>query len=68
MASVVGLLLPALDEGSNISVGAGLTAGVAFLLIARHSLRGSDVHSGSAGRRLTTFRPGVWGPVRSQPP
>ena len=47
VASVVGLLLPALDEGSDISVGAGLAAGIAFLLIARFALRGSDVHVGA---------------------
>ncbi|MDP9228305.1 MAG: ZIP family metal transporter [Actinomycetota bacterium] len=38
VASVVGLLLPGLDEGSAASVGAGLAAGVLFLLLARRAL------------------------------
>jgi ZIP family zinc transporter len=38
VASVVGLLLPALDAGSAISVAAGLALGVAFLLAVRRSL------------------------------
>ena len=46
VAAVVGLLLPALDEGAGVAVGAGLVAGIAFLTIARFVLRGSDVHVG----------------------
>jgi ZIP family zinc transporter len=43
VASVVGLLLPALDEGSAVSVAGGGAAGVAFLVITRHQLRVHDV-------------------------
>jgi ZIP family zinc transporter len=46
VASVVGLLLPALDEGGSGSVIAGLLAGVAFLLVSRRLLAGRDVHVG----------------------
>jgi ZIP family zinc transporter len=46
VASIVGLLLPAIDEGGEISVAAGLVAGVAFLLVSRQLLRGRDVHVG----------------------
>ena len=46
VASIVGLLLPAIDEGGEISVAAGLVAGVAFLLASRQLLRGRDVHVG----------------------
>lgn len=35
VASVVGLLMPAVDEGRATEVGGGLAAGVAFLLVAR---------------------------------
>jgi zinc transporter, ZIP family len=38
IAAIVGLLLPALDEGSAGAVTAGFAAGVAFLLVARHFL------------------------------
>jgi ZIP family zinc transporter len=47
VASVVGLLLPALDEGDLGPVGAGLGAGVVFLLGTRRMLRGRDVHVGN---------------------
>lgn len=46
VASIVGLLLPAIDEGGEISVAAGLVAGVAFLLASRQLLTGRDVHVG----------------------
>jgi ZIP family zinc transporter len=46
VASVVGLLKPALDEGSTAAVGSGLAAGIAFLAVARLALRKSDVHVG----------------------
>jgi zinc transporter, ZIP family len=46
VASVAGLLLPAFDEGSGAEVGAGLLAGVAFLITARFALSGRDVHVG----------------------
>jgi zinc transporter, ZIP family len=47
VASVVGLLMPALDEGSTAAVGSGLAAGIAFLAVARLALRKSDVHVGN---------------------
>jgi ZIP family zinc transporter len=47
VASVVGLLVPAIAEGSLLTVGAGLLAGVAFLLGARRWLASRDVHVGA---------------------
>jgi zinc transporter, ZIP family len=46
VASVVGLLLPAFDEGSGAAVVLGLAAGITFLTVARLALRGSDVRVG----------------------
>jgi ZIP family zinc transporter len=46
VASIVGLLLPALDEGGDIAVAAGLITGVGFLLGSRRFLSGRDVHVG----------------------
>lgn len=46
LASVVGLLLPALEEGDPAAAGGGLAAGVAFLLLTRRALDGRDVHVG----------------------
>ena len=46
VASIVGLLLPATDEGSTAEVVAGFLVGVAFLTVARLALRGRDVHVG----------------------
>ena len=46
VASVVGLLLPALDEGSAATVAAGLALGIAFLLVSRRLLQSRDVHVG----------------------
>jgi ZIP family zinc transporter len=46
VASIVGLLEPALEEGAPAAVSAGLVVGVLFLLLARLSLRGRDVHVG----------------------
>jgi ZIP family zinc transporter len=43
VASIVGLLLPALDEGSTASVVAGLAVGVVFLLVAKRLIRVHDV-------------------------
>lgn len=54
VASVVGLLLPALDEGSRGTVAAGLVVGVAFLLVSRSVLAGRPEGArtlGLAGRR-----------------
>jgi zinc transporter, ZIP family len=47
VASVVGLLAPALDEGSDPAVAAGVLAGVGFLLLSRRALAGRDVHVGA---------------------
>jgi zinc transporter, ZIP family len=53
VASIVGLLLPATDEGSTPEVVAGFLVGVAFLTIARLTLRGRDVHVGKmSGARV----------------
>ena len=46
VASIVGLLLPALDEGSTTAVASGLITGVAFLLVSRRMLQRRDVHVG----------------------
>jgi ZIP family zinc transporter len=46
VASIVGLLLPAAEEGSAAAVGAGLSGGVAFLLGSRILLETRDVHVG----------------------
>lgn len=46
VASIVGLLLPAVDEGSPMAVAAGLALGVAFLIASRRFLRDRDVHVG----------------------
>lgn len=46
VASIAGLLLPALDEGSGGSVAAGLAAGIAFLLGSRRLLERRDLHVG----------------------
>ena len=54
VASVVGLLLPALDEGSGVEVGAGLAAGAAFLLVTRRLLHAYEV--GGAGLRGAGIR------------
>jgi ZIP family zinc transporter len=55
VASIVGLLIPALDEGSAGSVVAGLGTGGLFLLITRRFLRSSELHVGSLrGARVTT--------------
>ena len=46
VASVVGLLLPALDEDGALEVVAGVVVGVAFLLASRRLLAHRDVHVG----------------------
>jgi zinc transporter, ZIP family len=46
VASIVGLLLPALGEGSVNGVAAGLVVGIAFLLLSRRILEARDVHVG----------------------
>lgn len=47
VASIVGLLLPAFDEGSTIAVLGGVGVGVLFLLASRRALKAHDVHVGS---------------------
>lgn len=62
VASVLGLLLPALDEGSTASVLVGLGLGVLFLLASRRLLQGRDVHVGAlrgAGVRRSVLVFGV---------
>jgi len=62
VASIVGLLLPALDEGSTSSVVAGLAVGIVFLLASRRLLVGRDVHVGKlsgAGVRRSVLVFGV---------
>jgi zinc transporter, ZIP family len=46
VASIIGLLLPALDEGDEPPAVAGLGTGVLFLLASRRLLQGRDVHVG----------------------
>jgi ZIP family zinc transporter len=56
VASVVGLLLPGLHEGSTASVLAGVAVGVGFLMFARHALeapRGHLSRLGGAGFRTS---------------
>ena len=58
VASVVGLLLPALDEGSGWEIGGGLAAGLLFLAAVRRRLRSSDLHVGAvrgAGARTSVL-------------
>ena len=47
VASVVGLLEPALDEGSGAAVAGGLLVGVLFLVAGRRALERRDVHVGA---------------------
>ena len=62
VASVVGLLAPALDAGSGVAVAAGLLAGVLFLVAGRRALERRDVHVGGlrgAGVRRSVLVFGV---------
>jgi zinc transporter, ZIP family len=62
VASIVGLLAPALDEGSAVAVGAGLLGGVLFLVGSRRALAARDVHVGrlrGAGVRRSALVFGV---------
>jgi ZIP family zinc transporter len=62
VASVVGLLEPALDQGSGLAVAAGLVAGVLFLVAGRRALERRDVHVGAlrgAGVRRSVLVFGV---------
>jgi ZIP family zinc transporter len=47
VASVVGLLEPALDEGSASEVVAGFAVGVAFLVLTRRLIGSRDIHVGN---------------------
>jgi len=47
VASIVGLLEPALDTGSVAAVAGGLAAGVLFLAVTRRVLASRDVHVGA---------------------
>jgi ZIP family zinc transporter len=58
VASVAGLLLPGLDEGSVATVGAGLAAGAVFLVLARTALEARHRHverARSAGVRASVL-------------
>jgi zinc transporter, ZIP family len=46
VASIVGLLLPAVGEGSATAVAAGFAVGVGFLLASRRFVEARDVHVG----------------------
>ena len=46
VASIVGLLLPGIDEGSVGAVAAGCAVGVAFLLVTRRLLQSHEPHVG----------------------
>jgi ZIP family zinc transporter len=62
VASIVGLLLPALDEGDDFAVVLGLAVGVLFLLVSRRLLEHRDVHVGKlrgAGVRRSVLVFGV---------
>ena len=62
VASVVGLLEPALDSGSGAAVAGGLLAGVLFLIGGRRALEHRDVHVGAmrgAGVRRSVLVFGV---------
>jgi zinc transporter, ZIP family len=52
VVSLVGLLLPALEDGSVLTAGAGLALGVSFLFAARSLLRAHGLHDA----RLSTAR------------
>jgi ZIP family zinc transporter len=47
LASILGLLKPAFEEGEQVVVWAGLAAGAAFLVLARRRLARSDVQFGA---------------------
>ena len=46
VASILGLLKPAIEQGSVAEVALGLAVGVIFLAVARFALRGRDIHVG----------------------
>jgi ZIP family zinc transporter len=62
VASVLGLLKPALDEGGTPEIVIGFAAGVSLLVVARRILAGRDVHVGElrgAGVRTSALVFGV---------
>lgn len=62
VASVLGLLMPALEEGGTAEIVIGLAAGVSLLVVARRILAGRDVHVGElrgAGVRTSALVFGV---------
>ena len=68
LASVVGLLVPALEEGEPAAVGGGLAAGVAFLPDHPPAAAGRDVHVGQTPRRRRSPQPArLHRPARAQP-
>ena len=53
VAAVAGLLLPAIDDGSSLEVGAGFAIGVAFLLAARRALSIGPAEAITSARRTS---------------
>lgn len=53
VAAVAGLLLPAIDDGSSLEVGAGFAVGVAFLVGARQALSIGPAEAITAARRTS---------------
>ena len=67
VASVVGLLLPALDEGSEPTVALGVVLGAAVLLVARAEVERRDMHVGLERRERAPVGPCVHGAARPRP-
>jgi ZIP family zinc transporter len=61
VASLLGLLKPAIEEGAPVSVVLGLAVGVLLLVGARRVLRGRDVHVGELGGTSVTLAVLVFG-------
>jgi ZIP family zinc transporter len=55
VASLLGLLLPALDEGAPAEVAGGFAAGVAFLLVSRRLLREPELEGNLLSDRRTAI-------------
>src|SRR4029078_1428609 len=64
LASLLGLLKPAFDEGDDLAVWTGLASGVAFLFLARRWLNRRRVHIGAVrgadARTVTLVVAGVF--------
>ncbi len=54
VAAIAGLLIPATEEGSNVTVAAGLATGLAFLVLARRLLSDDAGFMGRSGPRART--------------